>query len=168
MEGKGAQRVGASEAEQHSAFEKIRSGDLTGEIYVARDMAHKKLVELIDNNKLLPFDIKNKIIFYAGPCPNPPNKVIGSIGPTTAERMDKYAVKLYEKGLFATIGKGTRSKEINDYLTLNNKKYFSMQGGIAAMLADKVKKCEIIAFPELGAEAIYKIYVEKFPIKTEI
>ncbi len=141
---------------------------LTGEVYVARDMAHKKMLELINENKDLPFDIKNKIIFYAGPCPNPTGKISGSIGPTTAGRMDKYAVMLYEKGLFATIGKGSRSEKVKKYIKENNKIYFSLQGGIAALLSQKITKSEIIAFNDFGAEAIYKISVDKLPVKVEI
>lgn len=141
---------------------------LTGEIYVARDMAHKKLTEMLENGEELPFEIKDKMIFYAGPCPNKPDEVIGSVGPTTASRMDKYAVLFYEKGLLATIAKGDRSEEVYNCVKKCGAKYFGVVGGIAALLAQKVKKSEIIAFEELGAEAIYKLYVEKFPVKVEI
>lgn len=141
---------------------------LTGEIYVARDMAHKRLAELIKQNKSLPIDIRDKIILYAGPCPNKPNEIIGSIGPTTAERMDKYAVELYNRGLLATIGKGGRSEEIKKTILKNKAKYFTMTGGIAALIAERVKKSEITAYNDLGTEAIYKLYVEKLPVKTEI
>lgn len=141
---------------------------LTGEIFVARDMAHKRIFELIKEQKELPFDIKDKIIFYAGPCPNKPGEISGSIGPTTAGRMDRYAAKLYELGLFATIGKGSRNEEVTKVIKKSRARYFSAQGGIAALLAEKIKKSEIIAFEDLGAEAIYKIYVEKFPVTVEI
>lgn len=141
---------------------------LTGEIYVARDMAHKKMIELLNEGKTLPVDINNKIIFYAGPCPKPTGKISGSIGPTTAGRMDKYAIKLYKQGVFATIGKGTRSEEVKDFIKKSGKKYFVVQGGIAALLAQKVTSCEISAFEDFGAEAIYKIKVDKLPVKTEI
>ncbi len=150
-----------------SVLRDLKEGEeilLTGEIYVARDMAHKKIVD----EKALDIDFKDKIIFYAGPCPAKPNEIIGSIGPTTASRMDKYAKVLYEKGLLGSIGKGTRSNKIVDIIRKNNAKYFTLQGGIAALLADKVKQCEIIAFEELGTEALYKIYVDKFPLKVEI
>ncbi len=149
----------------------LKTGDeifLTGEIYVARDMAHKKLKELIDNNKELPFEIKDKIIFYAGPCPNRPNEVIGSIGPTTASRMDKYAEELYNLGLLATIGKGDRSNNVINSIKKNRGKYFIVVGGIAALLSKKVIKSDIIAFEELGTEAIYKLKIEKFPVKVLI
>ena len=137
---------------------------LTGEIYVARDMAHKKMLE----EKELPIDIKDKIIFYAGPCPNSPNRVIGSIGPTTAGRMDKFAVELYDKGLLATIGKGDRNIDVQNAIKRNNAKYFTVIGGVAALLADTVKKKEIIAYEELGAEALYLIEVKKLPVKVEL
>ncbi len=154
-----------------SAIRKLQQGEealLTGEIYVARDMAHKKMFEMIERGESLPFDIKDKIIFYAGPCPNKDGEIIGSIGPTTASRMDKYAEKFYNIGLLATIGKGSRSKSVADCIKKNNAKYFSTVGGIAALLSETVKEKELIAFEELGAEALYKIKVEKFPIKTEI
>ena len=141
---------------------------LTGDIYVARDMAHKRINELIKENRKLPFDLENNIIFYAGPCPSGDDRVIGSIGPTTASRMDKYAVDFYNKGLLATIGKGARSKEVEKAIKQNGAKYFTITGGIAALLADKVKKSSIIAFEDLGTEAVYKIYVEKFPLKVTI
>lgn len=135
---------------------------LTGEIYVARDMAHKRMMET------LPIDVKDKIIFYAGPCPNKPNEIIGSIGPTTASRMDKYAEKLYKMGLLATIGKGSRSSEVETVIKKCCARYFTVIGGVAALLADKVKNSEIIAYEDLGAEALYKIYVEKLPVKVAI
>ena len=141
---------------------------LTGEIYVARDMAHKKLQEMIENGSKLPFDIKDKIIFYAGPCPAKPKEVIGSIGPTTSGRMDKYAVKLYDMGLLATIGKGSRNQEVINYIKKNNAKYFTVIGGIAALLSERVKESEIVAFEDLGAEALYKLFVDKFPVKVEM
>ena len=137
---------------------------LTGEIYVARDMAHKRMLEA----KELPIVIKDKIIFYAGPCPNSPDRVIGSIGPTTAGRMDKFAVELYDMGILATIGKGDRNKAVQEAIKRNNAKYFSVIGGIAALLADKVKKKEIIEYEDLGAEALYLIEVEKLPVKVEL
>ncbi len=141
---------------------------LSGEMYVARDMAHKRLIELIEKNEPLPIEIKDKIIFYAGPCPAPDGQIIGSIGPTTAGRMDKYAVKLYEMGLLATIGKGERSEAVKKIMKEKNAKYFTMTGGIAALISQKIKKCEIIAFKDLQTEAIYKISVKKIQLLTEI
>lgn len=149
----------------------LKKGDeilLSGEIYVARDMAHKYLNDMIEKNEKLPIDLKDKIIFYAGPCPNKKGEVIGSVGPTTASRMDKYATKFYNIGLLATIGKGSRNKEVKTSIKKNKAKYFTVVGGVAALLADCVTKKEIIAFEELGAEALYKLEVKNFPIKVEI
>ena len=141
---------------------------LSGEIYVARDMAHKRLNDMLEKGEELPIDLKDKIIFYAGPCPNKKGEVIGSVGPTTASRMDKFATKFYDMGLLATIGKGSRSKEVEQSIKRNNAKYFSVVGGVAALLSDCVIKNEIIAFEELGAEALYRLEVKNFPIKVEI
>ncbi len=139
---------------------------LTGEIYVARDMAHKKIYELMKRGAKLPFEIKNSIIFYAGPCPNKSDNEMNSIGPTTASRMDKYAAEFYNAGMLASIGKGNRNSETVQIIKQTGAKYFTVTGGIAALLAQRVKSCEIIAYPELGAEAVYKLYAEKFPLKT--
>ena len=141
---------------------------LTGEIYVARDMAHKKLIDMIEKGEELPFDLKNRIILYAGPTPAKPGEISGSIGPTTALRMDKYTPLLYDKGIIATIGKGDRNKEVKTAIKNNAAKYFTVQGGIAALISRCIKKSEIIAFEELGAEAIYKLKISKLPVKTEI
>lgn len=149
----------------------LRQGEnitLTGEIYVARDMAHKRLTQIISQGGQLPFELTNKIILYAGPCPAKPGQISGSIGPTTASRMDKYAALLYKNGIIATIGKGSRNNEIHEIIKQTNSKYFTVQGGIAALLAAKIEKSEIIAFEDLGAEAIYKIYVKNFPVKVDI
>ncbi len=154
-----------------TAIRTLKEGEnilLTGEIYVARDMAHKKLKEMLDNGEKLPLEIKDKIIFYAGPCPAKPGEIIGSIGPTTAGRMDKYATDLYKMGLLATIGKGNRSEDVIHTIKENHAKYFTVTGGVAALLSDMIKKSEIVAFEELGAEALYKLYVEKLPLKVEI
>ena len=152
-------------------FKKLKVGQeilLTGTIYTARDAAHKKLVEMIKNKEQLPFELKNSMIFYAGPCPKKENEIIGPIGPTTSKRMDKFAPILYENGILATIGKGERSNEVIQSINKNNAYYFSVQGGVAALLQSCIKSSEIVAFEELGAEAIYKLYVEKLPVKLEI
>lgn len=141
---------------------------LSGELYVARDMAHKRMSEMIKKGEKLPFETKNKIILYAGPCPKKENEITGSIGPTTAERMDGYAIELYNKGLLGTIGKGQRSLETKRCIQKNGGKYFTLAGGIAALLSEKVTKSEIVAFEELGAEAIYRIEVKRLPVRTEI
>jgi len=159
---------------QTAQIEQIKSlnaGDeilLSGTIYTARDMAHKKLVEMIEKGEELPFELKNSIIFYAGPCPKKDGEIIGPVGPTTAKRMDKFAPLLYEKGLLASIGKGIRSQEVKNSIEKNNAVYFSVQGGVASLLQNCVKKAEIVAFEDLGAEAIYKLEVEKLPLKVEL
>jgi len=158
-------------ADDIESLKSLKQGEkflLTGEIYTARDAAHKKLTALIKEDKPLPFDIKDKIIFYAGPCPAPEGRITGSIGPTTASRMDKYAEILYEYGVFASIGKGSRSLELQKYIKENGKRYFSLQGGIAALLAQKVLTFETAAFEELGPEAVYKLYAAKIPLTAEI
>ena len=150
---------------------RLKKGDeilLTGEIFTARDMAHKRIVEMMRRGEPLPFDLKNKIIFYAGPCPAKDGEITGSIGPTTASRMDKYAVEFYNAGMIASIGKGSRSEETIQAIKRNNAKYFTVTGGIAALLADRIKESSIIAFEDLGAEAVYRLRTEKLPVKVEI
>lgn len=138
---------------------------LSGTIYTMRDAAHKKIFESLEDRKNLPFEIKNSVIFYAGPAPKKENEVIGPIGPTTAKRMDKYAPKLYDLGCIATIGKGERSKEVYEACKRNNAHYFTVFGGIACYLQKSFKKAEIIAFEELGTEAIRKFEIEDLPLK---
>ena len=155
-----------------SEIEKIRNlnnGDdvlLSGEIYVARDAAHARLFEMIARGEKLPFEIKDKIIFYAGPCPKNPNEVIGPVGPTTSSRMDKFAPDLYSMGLLATIGKGERGHEVYKALKENNAIYFTMTGGVASSVSRCVESSEIIAFDDLGAEAIYKLKVNSMPLRV--
>ena len=146
-----AQEVFTGEIDKIKA---LKSGEkilLTGTIYTARDAAHKRIAEGVK----LPFSLKDAIIFYAGPCPPRPNEVIGPIGPTTAKRMDKFAPILYEHGVLATIGKGDRNAK---------GVYFKAAGGVASYLQNCVKTCELTAFEDLGAEAIYKLEVEKLPL----
>jgi len=137
---------------------------LSGVIYTARDMAHKKLLELADKGEALPFDLQGATIFYAGPAPAPPGKASGSIGPTTSVRMDAYTPQLLEMGLKAMIGKGERSAPVADAICRYQAVYFVATGGAAALLAQKIKKSELLAFPELGAEAVYRLEVENFPV----
>lgn len=156
-------------AQDINSFHSIKSGDailLSGTIFVARDAAHKRLFEAIANGEQLPFDIKNNIIFYAGPCPPNESEVIGPIGPTTSSRMDKYASKLYDMGLLATIGKGSRNNEVMQALERNKAYYFKAGGGIASLLSSKIKEAQVIAYEDLGPEAIYKIKVEKLPLSV--
>lgn len=141
---------------------------LKGELYVARDLAHKKMQEMLKENKPLPFKLEEKIILYAGPCPNKPGGIIGSIGPTTSERMDKYAIDLYKEGIFGTIGKGTRNEKVSRYIKESGKKYFIIQGGIAALLSKHITKSEIVGFEDLGTEAIYRIEVSRLPVTVAI
>lgn len=139
---------------------------LTGEIYTSRDAGHKRLFKMIKNGEELPFKLKDSIIFYAGPCPSPEDKPIGSVGPTTSSRMDKFTPILYENELLATIGKGERSKQVIESIKKNSGVYFTVIGGIASLLAQKVVKRELIAFEDLGTEAIYKLEVKDFPLKV--
>lgn len=154
-----------------NTLKSLKQGDnilLSGEVYTARDMAHKRLVEMLKKGEKLPFDLKNKIIFYAGPCPCAKNEIIGSVGPTTASRMDKFAPALYKAGLLATVGKGGRSDEVKKVIKETGGIYFSSIGGIACYLAQKVVKKELIAFEDLGTEAIYKLEIKDFPVKVEL
>ena len=149
----------------------LKAGDrvlLNGIIYTGRDAAHKRLVELIQKGEDLPMDIKNQTIYYVGPCPAKPGQVIGSAGPTTSERMDSYAPLLMEHGLKGMIGKGLRSQQVVDSIIKNNAVYFAAIGGAGALLAEAIKEAEVIAFPDLGAEAIYKLRVENFPVTVII
>ena len=142
----------------------LKTGDkilLTGKIYTARDMAHKRLYNSILNNEKLPIDIKNAIIFYAGPCPKKENEVIGPIGPTTSKRMDKFAPLLYENGVIATIGKGQRTFS-GGYL------YLKATGGVALLYQQSIKSAKIAAYEDLGTEAIYELEVSNMPLTVEI
>jgi len=136
---------------------------LTGYIYTGRDAAHKRLIELVDSNKELPFDIKNQTIYYVGPAPAKPGYAIGPAGPTTSYRMDPYTPKLLDKGLKVMIGKGLRSSEVIESMKKNNAVYLAAIGGAAALISKTIKTKEIICYEDLGAEAIHKLYVEDFP-----
>ena len=144
----------------------LKAGDfvnITGNIYAARDAAHKRFFELIEKGKRLPIDLKGQIIFYAGPTPTKPGHSCGSVGPTTSYRMDPYTPPLLEKGLKGMIGKGSRSKEVIDSMKKNKAVYFATIGGAAALIARSVKKSEVVAYKDLGAEAVFRFYVEDFP-----
>lgn len=145
------------------AIKNLKTGEkilITGKIYTARDEAHKRL--LTDEKK--PFEIKNSIIFYAGPCPAAPYEIIGPVGPTTSARMDIYTEELLEQGLLATIGKGERSDEIIRAHKKYNAIYFGATGGVASLLGKCVKSSKLIAYPDLGPEAVYELFVEKMPL----
>jgi fumarate hydratase subunit beta len=149
----------------------LHAGDyiyITGTIYTARDAAHKRMMEDLAAGKELPFDMKNEIIYYLGPTPNREGQVIGSAGPTTSSRMDKYTPVLLEKGLTGMIGKGKRSEEVISSMKENTAVYFAAVGGAGALLSRCIKKCEVIAYEDLGTEAVRKLYVENLPVITVI
>ncbi|MEW6696575.1 MAG: Fe-S-containing hydro-lyase [Bacillota bacterium] len=136
---------------------------INGVIYTGRDAAHKRLIELLDKEEELPLNLSGQIIYYVGPSPAPPGRVIGSAGPTTAGRMDAYAPRLIEKGLKGMIGKGTRSEAVTDAMKKYGAVYFAAVGGAAALISKCITQAEVVAYPELGPEAIYKLVVEDFP-----
>lgn len=145
----------------------LKSGDyvyITGTIYVARDAAHKRMIEALERGEKLPIDIKDATIYYMGPSPAREGRPIGSAGPTTATRMDKYAPTLLDLGQKAMIGKGKRSQEVIDAIIRNKAVYFAAVGGAGALLSKCIKESEIICYEDLGTEAIRKLYVEDFPI----
>ena len=148
-------------------IEKLKAGDdvlLNGVIFVARDTAHKRMVEALDKLLPLPFDIKGQTIYYMGPAPAKPGKVIGSAGPTTSYRMDYFAPRLMEAGLKGMIGKGQRSQPVLDAMRKYKAVYFAAIGGTGALISRCIKKAEIIAFEELGAEAVRRLEVKDFPV----
>ncbi len=145
----------------------VKVGDkiyLSGTVYTARDAAHKRIIELLDNNQKLPFELKNSIIYYCGPTPTPDNFAIGSCGPTTSCRMDSFAPTLYNLGVSATIGKGERSNEVCKSIARNNALYLCAIGGAGALYANSVTDCKVIAFDDLGCESIKKLELNNFPL----
>jgi fumarate hydratase subunit beta len=147
-------------------IKELRAGDsvlLTGIMYVARDAAHKRMIEALDRGESLPFDIKGQTIYYMGPTPAKPEKVIGSAGPTTSGRMDRYSPRLIAAGLKGMIGKGMRSEEVKEAMKKYGAIYLAAIGGTGALISKTIKKAEVIAYPELGAEALLRIEVEDFP-----
>ena len=149
----------------------LKAGDsilLSGTIYSARDAAHKRLIELINMGKELPFDINGEIIYYVGPSPAKPGEVIGSAGPTTSYRMDPYTPTLLDLGLKGMIGKGSRSEEVIEAIKINKSIYFGAIGGAAALIGKSVTGSKIIAYEDLGAEAIRKIEVKDLPLVVVI
>jgi fumarate hydratase subunit beta len=148
-------------------IEKLKIGDivyLSGTIYTARDAAHKKLVNLLEEGKELPFDLKGSVIYFVGPTPPKPGEPIGSAGPTTSYRMDSYSPILIKHGQKAMIGKGKRNQDVKDACIKYKAVYFGATGGAGALIAKRIKKAEVIAYPELGPEAIRKLEVEDFPV----
>lgn len=147
-------------------LEKLQIGDkvyISGTIYTGRDAAHKRLVELVQAGKELPFDIKGQIIYYVGPAPAPPGKPIGSAGPTTSYRMDPYAPILMDAGLKGMIGKGPRSQPVIDSMKKNKAVYLAAIGGAAVVVAAAIKEAKVIAYEDLGTEAIRELKVDNFP-----
>lgn len=145
----------------------LRSGDyvyLTGTIYTARDAAHLRMDETLDRKELLPINLENNIIYYMGPSPAREGRPIGSAGPTTASRMDKYAPRLLDLGLKGMIGKGKRSDAVKDAIIRNQAVYFAAVGGAGALLSKSIIASEVVAYDDLGTEAIRKLEVEKFPV----
>ena len=146
---------------------KLKSGDsvlLSGVIYTARDAAHKRLCELVEQGKELPMDVKDSIIYFVGPTPARPGEAIGSAGPTTSYRMDAYSPTMIEQGQTGMIGKGKRSPEVIAAMKEHGAVYFGAIGGCGALLSKCIKKAEVIAYEDLGAEAIRRLEVEDFPV----
>ena len=144
----------------------LHAGDrvlINGIIYTGRDAAHKRLAELLERGERLPFELNGQVIYYVGPCPAKPGNVIGSAGPTTSGRMDAYAPGLMEMGLKGMIGKGSRSKSVIDSIVRHKCVYFAAIGGAGALLAEAIKEAQVVAFADLGPEAIFKLKVENFP-----
>lgn len=145
----------------------LRAGDyvyLTGTIYTARDAAHKRMQEALEKGAPLPVEMENNVIYYMGPSPARPGRAIGSAGPTTASRMDKYAPSLLDLGLKGMIGKGKRTQEVRDAIVRNGAVYFAAVGGAGALLSRSIISSEVIAYDDLGTEAIRKLEVKDFPV----
>ena len=152
-------------------LEKLRAGDtvlLTGVVYTARDAAHKRMCEALDAGETLPFDLEGSAIYYVGPTPEKPGKIIGSAGPTTSGRMDAYAPTLLSVGARGMIGKGDRLPEVVEAMKEYTGVYFGAIGGAGALLAKCIRKSELIAYEDLGAEALRRLYVEEMPLTVII
>lgn len=146
---------------------KLQAGDyvyITGTIYTARDAAHKRMYEALQNGEKLPIEMEGNLIYYMGPSPAREGRPIGSAGPTTSSRMDKYAPSLFDLGLKGVIGKGKRSQAVLDSLVKNEAVYFAAVGGAGALLSKSIIKSEVVAYEDLGTEAIRKLEVENFPV----
>ncbi|MCK8825344.1 Fe-S-containing hydro-lyase [Fuchsiella alkaliacetigena] len=145
----------------------LAAGDkvlLSGTIYTARDVAHSRLVDALEAGEELPFELEGQVIYYAGPCPARPGQVVGSAGPTTSYRMDPFTPQLLESGLRAMIGKGDRDKQVVETMQKTGAVYLGAVGGAAALIAQRIKEAEVIAYADLGTEAIRKLKVEDFPL----
>ncbi len=149
----------------------LKAGDylyLTGVMYSARDAAHKRMIETLEKGEKLPIDITNQTIYYLGPSPARPDQVIGSAGPTTSSRMDKYTTTLLDLGMTGMIGKGRRSEEVITSMKKNHAVYMAAVGGAGALLSKCITEAEVVAYDDLGAEAIYKLKVKDFPVVVVI
>lgn len=149
----------------------LKAGDtvlITGKVLTARDAAHKRMIESLKGGGDLPVDIKNQIIYYVGPCPAKPGQTVGSCGPTTSSRMDVYTPKLLEIGLKGMIGKGYRSQDVIDAMMKYHAVYFAAIGGAGALLSERVKESKVVAYGDLGPEAIHEFTVEDFPVIVTI
>lgn len=145
----------------------LKCGDkilLSGTVYTARDAAHKRFMQLIEEGKPLPFELENAVIYYAGPTPTPEGHAIGSCGPTTSSRMDRFAPKLLDMGLGGMIGKGERSQEVRDAVVRNKAIYLCAIGGAGALASKCITSCEVIAFDDLGCESVKRLTFDKFPL----
>lgn len=152
-------------------IKELRCGDsllLSGELYTARDAAHKRMINTLENGEALPFNINNEAVYYAGPTPAKPGQVIGACGPTTSGRMDAYSPKLISLGLKTMIGKGERSPEVIEAIKTFNGVYLGAIGGAGALISKCIKKAEIIAYEDLGTEAVRRITVEDLPVTVVI
>ncbi len=148
------------------AINELKAGDsvlISGVMITGRDAAHKRLYELIEKNEELPVNIKGEVIYYVGPAPAKPGHAVGPAGPTSSYRMDKYTPALLDRGLKGMIGKGARNQEVIDSMIKNHVVYFAAIGGAAALISKSIKKVEVLAYEDLGTEAIYQFEVEDFP-----
>lgn len=151
--------------------EKLKAGDrviLSGTVYTSRDAAHKRINEAMDKNEKLPYDLKDAVIYYAGPTPAPENLAVGSCGPTTSSRMDVYAPRFLDAGLVAMVGKGERSREVCDAIVRNKAVYLCAIGGAGALASKCIKSCEVIAYEDLGCESVKKLEFDSFPLTVAI
>lgn len=150
---------------------RLKAGDrvvLSGKVYTSRDAAHKRIVEAIENGKELPYDLKDAVIYYAGPTPAPEGLAIGSCGPTTSSRMDVFAPLLLDKGVVAMVGKGERNKAVCDAIVRNHAVYLCAIGGAGALASKCIKSCNVIAYDDLGCESVKELMFENFPLTVAV
>ncbi len=162
-------RINVSEIKEKSSI--LNAGDrvlLSGTVYTSRDAAHKRIKEALLKGEKLPYDLDGAVIYYVGPTPTPEGMVVGSCGPTTSSRMDVFSPLFLDKGLAAMVGKGPRNDEVCDAIVRNNAVYFCAVGGAGALLAKSVKKCEVIAYEDLGCESVKKMEIENLPLIVAI